>query len=143
MTISEVILVISGVINVICLFLIFRSYDNIHTMKIQSEQLHAGMGNMLGRILGLEQALNRIGVGFTEFINTTGTLIEKIDSAQHQHTRFGKMYRTADGKYTGTSLEDLISKIRQDRAEGEYFSDEEIDKLRSLFEDDDDSEEEQ
>lgn len=137
MTITDVVLVASGVVNVICLFLVFHSYGILQSMKNHVEQFHAGLGNILGRILRIEQGVQRLGDGFTEFINATGNLVEKLDSMNQM--KMGQMYRTVDGKYMGASLEDLISKIRRDKAEGQYFSDEELDKLRNLFEDNDDN----
>jgi hypothetical protein len=48
------------------------------------------------------------------------------------------MFRTIDGKYAAPSLEKLIEKIKKDGAEGEYLSEDELDGLRQLFEENDD-----
>jgi predicted extracellular nuclease len=94
---------------------------------------------MLGKILSLEQLTGKIANGMTEFINVTGELVERIDMMTGNKQ---PVYRTADGKYSASTLEDLINKIREDNNSDEYFSDDDIKKLRDLFEDDDDDDEE-
>lgn len=134
----EVVLVASSVINVLLLLLVFISYSHINTMRMHISQLHSGMATALNKLMGMEQVLSKLATGFADFVNMTGELIEKIDG-NSPIMQFGQVYRTADGKYTATSIEELISKIREDDVEEKYLSEEEINKLKKLFEENDDS----
>jgi predicted extracellular nuclease len=138
MSILELVVVISAVVCVLSLILNFIMFVYINSMRVHTTQLHAGLGSMLGKILSLEQLTGKIANGMTEFINVTGELVERIDMMTGNKQ---PVYRTADGKYSASTLEDLINKIREDNNSDEYFSDDDIKKLRDLFEDDDDDDE--
>jgi hypothetical protein len=56
-----------------------------------------------------------------------------VDKFEHISGGRG-MYKTTDGKYTARSLEELIYKIKQDDAEDLYFSKDELDNLKKMFE---------
>jgi hypothetical protein len=135
MTIIETVFVVSSVINVLLLLLVFYLVVNILHMKTYINQMHVGLGNIVGRIVGIEQSVMRLGVGFTDFIKTTEHMIDKMTDELH----IGQIYRTSDGKFSAKSLDELINKIRQNGDETEYFSDDELNKLKNLFEQDDDS----
>jgi hypothetical protein len=139
MSILELVVVISAVVCVLSLILNFIMFMYVNSMRVHVTQLHAGLGSMLGKILSLEQLTGKIANGMTEFINVTGELVERIDMMTGSKQ---PVYRTADGKYSANTLEDLINKIREDHASDEYFTDDDIKKLRDLFEDDDDDDEE-
>lgn len=139
MSILELVVVVCAVACVLSLILNFIMYTYINSMRVHITQLHAGLGSMLGKILGIEQLTGKLAGGMTEFIDMTGELIERIDMMIGNKQA---AYRTADGKYSASTLEELINKIREDQASDEYFSDDDINKLRDLFEDDDDDEEE-
>jgi hypothetical protein len=53
------------------------------------------------------------------------------------------LYKTADGKYTGRSVDELINKIKKDGNSDEYFTDDELDKLKKMFDPDDDTNEDE
>jgi len=135
MTIIETVFVVSSVINVLLLFLVFYLVVNIVQMKTYINQMHLGLGNIVGRILGIEQGVIRLGTGFTDFIKTTEDMIDKMTD----ELQIGQIYRTTDGKYSAKSLDELINKIKQSGDDTEYFSDDELNKLKNLFEQDDDS----
>ena len=136
MTTLEAVFVVSSVINVFLLILVFLMYTNLTGLKIHISQLHAGMGSTLYRITSLEQIIAKLAVGFSEFVDMTGVMIEKLDASSTQSDpQSDQMYRTVDGEYTAPSIEKLISKIKNDGVEERYFSDEEMARLKRIFED--------
>lgn len=135
MSTVEVIVVVSAVVSVLSLVLNFIMYGYINSMRVQTTQMHVGLGSVLGKIIGLEQLTGKIANGLSEFVDVTGNLIDRMDGMTGPN---GQLYRTADGKYTAQTLEELIAKIKSDNADEEYFSDDDITKLRRMFEQDDD-----
>lgn len=135
MSTVEVIVVVSAVVSVLSLVLNFIMYGYINSMRVQTTQMHVGLGSVLGKIIGLEQLTGKIANGLSEFVDVTGNLIDRMDGMTGPN---GQLYRTADGKYTARTLEELIAKIKSDNADEEYFSDDDITKLRRMFEQDDD-----
>lgn len=136
---TELVLTVLIVVNIITLILTFLIYTSLLTMKTHIAQMHSGMGTILSRIINTEQLVAKLGSGFTEFINVTGEVVDKLSSVMTGTTKFGQIYRTADGKYVASSLEELVEKIKNDSSESDYFTQEEIDRLKKLFEQDDDS----
>lgn len=136
MTTIEVVLVASSVINVLLLVLVFLSYNNINQMKIHLTQAHAGMGSLLGKMLAMEQVIAKLATGFSDFVDMTGNLLDKLNR-EDSRIEFGQVYRTVDGKYSARSLEELLDKIKGEDDEEKYISEDEIEKLKELFEDDD------
>lgn len=135
MSTVEVIVVVSAVVSVLSLVLNFIMYGYINSMRVQTTQMHVGLGSVLGKIIGLEQLTGKIANGLSEFVDVTGNLIDRMDGMTGPN---GQVYRTADGKYTARTLEELIAKIKSDNADEDYFSDDDITKLRRMFEQDDD-----
>lgn len=131
MTIVETVLVASSVINIILLVLVFVMYANFLSAKIQIQQMHNGLATTLNKLFHLEQVISKMAVGFTEFIKMTEDVVDRMDDG-----RIGQVYRTTDGKYSAKSLDELINKIKDDGNETDYFSDDEMKNLRSLFEED-------
>lgn len=139
MSILELVVVVCAVACVLSLILNFIMYAYLSSMRVHITQLHAGMGSMLGKILGIEQLTVKLATGMSEFIDATGELVDRVDMMMGNKSA---AYRTADGKYSANTLEELINKIREDQSSDDYFSDDDIKKLRDLFEDDDDDTEE-
>lgn len=137
MTIVETVFVVSAALSTIQLLLVFVLFTNFISVKIQIQQIHNGLGAVLNKLVGLEQTTGKMAVGFTEFIKMTEDIVDRVDD-----TRFGQIYKTSDGKYSAQSLDELINKIKNDGNQTEYFSDEELTKLRRLFEEDDDFDDE-
>ena len=135
MSTVELVVVVTAVVSVLSLILNFIMYGFISSMRVQTTQMHVGLGSMLGKIMGIEQTLVKLSNGFSEFIDVTGDLLDRMNGASGSN---GLAYRTADGKYTAHTLEELIAKIKSDSADGEYFTDDDITKLRHMFEEDDD-----
>lgn len=134
MTIIETVFVVSSVLNFIAMFLVFVTFANIIKIKTLIEQLHAGVGNMIGKVVSIEQLVGKLSHGFTEFIEMTEGMVDQIDDTR----KFSQIYRTSDGKYSAKTLDELINKIKNSGDESEYFSDDEISRLKKLFEQDDD-----
>lgn len=131
------ILVLLAIFNGITLVLLFKLYSDNVAMKIYISQIHDGLGTVVGRISQLEHVVGRIGAAFEEFTNASTKMIDTFMSSKGR-----ALFRTTDGRYTATSLEELLQKIKNDDKESEYFSDDEVNKLRDLFENDEDGEEE-
>lgn len=138
MTVSETVLVVLTVVNVIGLFINLSVYKDNNTIKILMTQMHGALGTAVGRLQAQEQYLQRLGSAFSDFTNLMESIAEKIEQASSP-SGMG-IFRTIDGKYSASSLQDLIEKIKQDGREGEYLSDDEIEGLRKMFENDDDDE---
>jgi hypothetical protein len=136
MTIIEVVFVVSSIFNLLSIFLVFAVFANLIRIKTLVEQTHVGVGNVLGRVLGVEQSVSKISQGFTEFIQMTEGMVDRLDD----DGKFNQIYKTTDGRYSAKTLDELINKIKNDGEETEYFSDTDINKLKSLFEQDDDDE---
>ena len=131
MTIVETVLVASSVINVILLVLVFVLYINFLSVKLHVNQIFNGVATVLNKLVHLEQVTGKMAAGFTEFIKMTEDMVDRMDDG-----RAGQVYRTTDGKYSAKSLDELINKIKDDGSETDYFSDDEMKNLRSLFEED-------
>jgi hypothetical protein len=127
------------VINIILLFAVILLIRDIVGIKFLSSQMHNGLGNILNRMQQQDMFLNKLGNGFGQFTAMVENLVDKMND--QLGPRGGMLYRTIDGKYAATSLEDLINKIKDNGEEKSYLSEEEIDGLRKLFEEDDDEEE--
>lgn len=136
----ELVVVVCAVTGVLSLILNFIMYTHMNSMRVHVTQLHAGMGSVLGKVLGIEQLTAKLAGGMTEFVDVTGELVERMDMMVGNKQA---AYRTADGKYSANTIEELINKIKQDNSSDEYFSDDDIKKLRDLFEDDDDDDSEE
>jgi hypothetical protein len=83
------------------------------------------------RLTTYEKYFDKLGTGLNQ-------LVAIMNSSSMDSPGYHTMYRTMDGKYTATSIEDLLAKIRRDGLEKEYLSDEEIDGLRKMFQEEDD-----
>lgn len=129
---NEWVFAVLTVVNVISLALIFVIYHNMISMKLHITQSHTGLATILGRIMAVEATLVRMATGLTDLVNTTGEMLDRVDGPTRP------IFKTSDGKYVASSIDELISKMKGDKKSSEYFSDEEVDKLRKLFEPDDD-----
>lgn len=131
MSIITTVIVVSTVINVLSLILVFLMYTYLLTLKMQMQQLHAGMSTTLTKLFSIEHVLSKVSNGFTEFIQLTESAMDQMHGGK-------ALYKTSDGKYSAKSIDELIEKIKKDGNAEEYFSDEELDKLKRLFDNDDD-----
>lgn len=134
MTTVETVFVVSTVFNVLCMFLVFVVFANMIKIKTLIEQMHMGLGGVVGKVVAIEQTTNKMAQGFTDFIKMTETLVDRIDDDD----RVSSIYKTSDGKFSAKTLDELINKIRDSGDESEYFSSDELDKLKNLFSEDED-----
>lgn len=139
MTITELVLVVSCVINIFTLILAFSVFKEGLALKSSIKELQIGLMTTLNKVHGLEHLSNKIGTSLSEFINLTGNAVEHIEMMLGG-TRTKQLYKTSDGKYTATSIEELINKIKDSNEDSKYFSEDELNKLRNMFEDEDDDE---
>lgn len=130
-------LVLVNFIVLIGLILLIR---DIVSIKLLSTQVHNALGNVVGRMQQQDIYLNKLGNAFGQFTSLIEGMVDKMNDQDMMGPRQGMLYRTIDGKYAASSLEDLVNKIKNDGAEDNYLSKDEIDDLRRLFEDDDDEE---
>lgn len=134
MSITELILVASLVINVFTILLTFIIFHTLMSLKPQIQQIHSGLSTTLAKLFSIEHILDKMGNGFTEFIKLTENMMDYTQGPT------GKIvYKTTDGKYTAKSIDELVEKIKDAGEADEYFSDEELDKLKKLFDEDDDT----
>ena len=138
MSVVETVLVVIALINIIVLILTFIMYTSLISIKIYINQMHVGMATILGKVMALESVTSKLATGFTEAIGLTEEMLARMDTGSIGHSN--QIYKTKDGKYTAKTLDELLNKIKDDDAESEYFSDFDVDKLRDLFEEDDDEE---
>ena len=138
MNVTETVLVGVAIINVLLLFLVFSIYVSMMGLKFNISQIHSGISTAIIKLTAIEQFSQRLGTSFTEFINVVEGMMERLDNVMH--IKNGQVYKTVDGKYTAGSIEELIEKIKRNNEEDDHFSEEEMDKLRNLFETDDDDE---
>lgn len=106
-------------------------------MKLQVQQIHVGLSTTLSKIFSIEQILSKIGNSFTEFIQLTENMVDGVGGPMNK-----VLYKTTDGKYAARTIDELIEKIKKDGNGDEYFSDEELDKLKKMFDPEDDFDEE-
>lgn len=131
-----------GLVNLILLFLCLSLYKDIISMKLLTQQLHQAMAGLSARAHQQEIVIHKLASSFNEFTNLVGSVVDRLDDfplmgMNPNMMRGGMVYRTLDGKYAGSSLEDLINKIKKDGVEDNYLSEEEIEKLRQMFNDED------
>lgn len=141
MTIFEIAVVVLFVVSLISLFLNFTMFNHITSMNIYTNQLHTGVSNLLNRALVHEQILSKVGSTLEEFVDAAEQLLEQFNSGGSGKP--GQLYRTMDGKYSAGTLEELVEKIKNNDEEDKYFQEEDMDKLRQLFEEDSDDDEEE
>jgi hypothetical protein len=103
--------------------------DSVFT-KQQLTELKTMMVGLNLRLTTYETYFEKIGNGLNQLVVAINTSFTAPNS-------FQSMYKTMDGKYSASSLEDLLSKIRRDGLEKKYLSDEELDSLRRMFQEDD------
>lgn len=140
----EVVAIVSVILNVLCLGLLHSLSKDMVAQKLLTAQFQQGIGNIAHRMAEQGAYLQKVGNTLTEFTNVMDNLVDKISQPRGLPPGFppqmGTLYRTLDGKYAAQTLEDLIDKIKEDGNEENYLSEEEMNGLRKLFEDDDDDE---
>lgn len=126
------VLIILLVVNVIMLFMNMSVYRDNHSIKLLIGQMHGALGNAIGRIQAQEMYLQKLGNAFSEFTEITERIAERLENDNIRNVSMG-MFRTIDGRYSASSLEKLIEKIKKDGNENEYLSEDELDGLKKLF----------
>jgi hypothetical protein len=127
------------IVNFGVLFILVSLLKDIATMKLLTQQLHGVFGNVLTKLSTHEVMLAKVGNAFNELTALMGSVVDKMNFLDNSN-QMGSLYRTMDGKFAGSSLEDLLKKIQAAGQEQNYLSQEEIEGLRRLFENDDDDE---
>lgn len=125
-----------GTLVVVLLLINAFLFKELLTMRLTFVQISSLLGTMVGRQQAQEMYLRKLGDSFTEFTNMVGNTFEKLSNGFG--TFSSKEFRTMDGKYSASSLEELISKIKDDGTEDKYLSNDELDNLRKMFDDEDD-----
>lgn len=143
MELLKIILVTSTVINFVLLFLILSMYKDNNAQKLLISQMHTALGTAIGKLHMQEMYLQKLGSAFSDFTDLMDGVVEKLNNPMAQFfNEKSALYKTLDGKYTATTIEDLIEKIKNDGMEDKYLSEDEIDNLRRMFESDDDLDDE-
>ena len=116
------------VVNLFIGLLVFSSFKDLQNVKLLNQQTHAAMGTMVGRLLNLETAVGSVMAGLTDLVNFTENIVDKVEFDITQE------YRTPDGKFRASSMDELMDKMRRDKEGPEDF----MGNLRNLFEQPDD-----
>jgi hypothetical protein len=133
MSITEVLLVVSAVVNVLTILLAFGIFIYILNVKNQIQHIYQAMSTVLMKLFTLEQLTSKIGNSFADFIKLTEDAFDFSKDPKNV-----TLYKTTDGKYSAKTIDELIDKIKKDGSGEEYFNDEELDKLKRLFDNEDD-----
>jgi hypothetical protein len=138
MSVFETVVIVISIMNLISLVLTFLMYSQFMSTRVYISQIHSGLASVLGKVISVEHTTVKMAQGFTEMIATIESVLSKLDSSSFKYGN--QIFKTKDGKYTGSSVDELLEKIRDAGEESEYFSDTEIDQLRKLFDDGSDDE---
>jgi arsenate reductase-like glutaredoxin family protein len=143
MTVTIMVIVILAIFNILTLLLTFGVYVIVLNTKFHTSQVQNAMTVLVNKTLAVESTLSKLTSSFTEYIEIATEVADKISMIVPEE---GQVYRTMDGAYSATSLDELINKIKKDGKVEKYLS-EDMDQLTKLFEedmsdDDDDDEEE-
>ena len=141
MSIIELLFAFLVVLNFGMLFILISLIKDLATMKLLVQQLHGVFGNVLTKLSSQELMLAKVGNAFNELTTLMGSVVDKLNF--FDGPPMGSVYRTMDGKFTGSTLEELIKKIQSAGQEQNYLSPEEVDGLRKLFEDDADEDDDE
>jgi hypothetical protein len=126
----------STVFNLLISLLLYRDYL---TQKTLVTQLHQAAGQLALKLQQQEVILSKIGSAFNEFTNLVGSIVDKLDDMPMMPT--GRMmFKTLDGKYASDNLEDFLRKVRN--SDEPYLTDDEVERLRKMFGQEDDTDEE-
>lgn len=133
MSITDVILVMSAVLSTLTAALTFLLFVYTLNIRNQVQQIYQSMSTVLMKLFVIEQITSKMATGFTDFVKLTE---EAFDSAQGP--KGSMLYKTMDGKYSAHTVDELIEKIKKDGTAHDYFDEEELDKLKRLFDNEDD-----
>lgn len=143
MTIFEVMLILVGVLNILFMAFMIPLIKDIVAIKLLMTQLHTATTTLASRAINQELMISKLGTSFADFVNMASNMIDRIDMVGGS----GRIYKTADGKFSGTSIQDLMDKIKQAGEEDDYISKEDMsndmDRLRKMFEQQDDTDDEE
>lgn len=146
MTIVDVVLIVIGVLNILFMTFMMSLIKDVVSIKLLITQLHTATSSLASRSINQELAVNKLGQGFSEFVNLATTMIDKIETMVVGGGTIGggRIYRTTDGRFTATSLDDLMNKIKNAGKEEDYtpLTQDDMDKLKNLFEQSDEDEDE-
>jgi len=137
MTNVILVLTVVGIVNIILLFINLSIFKDLILMKVLITQMHNLLGVMGNKLQSQENYLHKIGNAFTEFTTLIENITDKLNS-RGPFGMMGTMYKTMDGKYAASSLEELVDKIKADGNEDNYLSSDELEELRRMFDDDGD-----
>ena len=128
------------IFSVLVLLLVFGVFVLVMNLKYQVSQIYSAMTTVVNKIVSIEALTGRLANSFTEYIEIANELADKFGNMPGESHQ--ALYRTMDGKYTASTLDQLMDKIKKDGNVDKYLSDD-MENLRKLFEsdeDDDDSE---
>jgi len=134
MTILEIMLILVGVLNVLFMALMIPLIKDMVTIKLLMTQIHSATAAIASRTTNQELMISKLGNSFSEFVDMVTNMIDRVDMIAGS----GRIYRTTDGRFSGTSVQELMDKIKEAGEENEYISKEDMindmDSLRKMFE---------
>lgn len=126
----ETMVIFTLVFGAVSLWMVASIWRDSLLAKQQLNELKTMVVGLNLRLTTYEKYFDKLGTGLNQ-------LVSVMNSASMGPASYHTMYRTMDGKYTASSLEDLLTKIRRDGLEKEYLSDDELDALRRMFQEED------
>jgi hypothetical protein len=123
------------IFSLLSLLLVFGVFVLMLNLKNQVSQIYTAMATTVNKLLSIEILTGKMANSFAEYVDVASELVER-----NRDTMMGDshqaIYRTLDGKYTASSLEQLLNNIKKDGNADKYLSDD-MENLRKLFESDD------
>ena len=117
-SIIAIALVVASSVFSLALFVLLVYLIHVQTMlrgvtselHLVTTQIHQSMGAIASQILAGNNGINKLGATMVEFMNELGTVLESV-SEEPSGEKWGRIYRTTDGKFIANSLEELMQKI--------------------------------
>ena len=134
-------LIVACVLLLLCVFgIILVMRDGLST-KGYVESNNRVLLSVMDQQVIQTALINKLGHTTSDLTNTISDLLDNM--AGEMSNRPGAIFKTKDGKYTATSWEELITRIRNDGMEDKYFSQKDIDELKNMFESEEDDDDEE
>jgi len=139
-SIVSVSVAVALILNLIVFIGVFFLVKDIVATKLLITQIHGAISMMVSRSAAHEQQMKQLNASLADFVSTASNMIDKMDMivAFSVHGKNGKMFRTQDGKYVAGSMQELINKMKEDGVEDFYLSQDDMESLRNMFDQDDD-----
>jgi hypothetical protein len=136
MNILDVLIVVTcvtGVLNLLFLVVLLFKIVELNSFKTTLlSQIVSSHTLLNGKLNTIEAILGKLGSSFTQFIDMTENMIDRLDHMNKFPVGM-HMFQTMDGKFSAKTFEQLIEKIKKAEKQNEYLSEDELKKLKDMF----------